>query len=181
MLLRSFWLEDLGINCIIFNEIFFQWNYFSQISPALFSQITRSIEFFNIGLLCRRPIKLYQYFWAYHPNIVDCEHCNDFGAGFFFKDYGKMRTEVFVELITGNFWVHILWGLVFPYRWTTRQIYWEIHNYWFLNFIVNRIVSLWKIIEKKLMICKLIFHTNWSFSWVIQTSVIICQQIKNCL
>ena len=37
-----------------------------------------------------------------------------FGAGFFVKNHGKMRTEVVVELITGNFLHQILWGLICP-------------------------------------------------------------------
>ena len=49
---------------------------------------------------------------------MGCEHCDDFGAGFFVNNSGKMRTEV----TTGNYGVLILWGLVLPHRWTTRQI-----------------------------------------------------------
>ena len=37
-----------------------------------------------------------------------------FGAGFFVKNHGKMRTEVVVELLTGNFLHQILWGLICP-------------------------------------------------------------------
>ena len=60
-----------------------------------------------------------------------------------------------------------LWGLVVPHRWTRRQIYWEIHNYPFLDHKLLIEKSLRKKIDK--------MHLDFShkqlsrsFSWIIQ-------------
>ena len=72
-----------------------------------------------------------------------------------------MRTKVVVELITGNYKEQILSGLVMFHRWTTRQIYWEIHNYPFLEYqLVIKKCHHEKVLRKQLIKCKLIFHTD---------------------
>ena len=37
-----------------------------------------------------------------NSSIVDCEHCDNFGAGFFVEYHENLDTEVVVKLITGN-------------------------------------------------------------------------------
>ena len=89
----------------------------------------------------------------------------------FFKNHGKLRTEIVVELITSNCWVQMWWGLLLPHRWTTRQIYWEILYYPFLDhkLLIDSVVmkNCWEKIDK-MQINSSHRQLSWSFSWVVQ-------------
>ena len=76
---------------------------FFHILPVLLCQMMCSWKFFN-GFAVYETYKVAFVVMSILPNssIVDCEHCDNFGAGFYFKYHENLDTEVVVKLITGN-------------------------------------------------------------------------------